>query len=118
MRSFADWNDRKARGWTGFKLNQLQEIATQFDLVHGQVRVQNYEIHHYLFTCQELFLFGTVKLYSGLDNTQLSDCIFCGCSRQWSTGFKWFLNYVDDRYRHVVSMGGLTREVHNFPRYA
>ncbi len=118
FRTFVEWNDRLARGWTGFVVDELIEIAEHFDLVRGNQQVQNAAGNYYNFTCVELFLFGMVKIYSGMNNQQLCDCIFGGSARRWSDGFKWFLMYIDKRYRRVISFAGLCDEVCNFPRYA
>ena len=53
-----------------------------------------------------------------MDNEQLVDCLFGGCPRRWSNAYKWFLNYLSERYESILNMPGLEREKDNFPRYA
>ena len=118
-RTFEEWSDRVARGFTGYVVNELIQIARYFDLaIGGDIRVEVTPGHNYVFGRQEIFLFSFVKIYSGMDNCQLADLIFGGNPHRWTYGFKWFLWYVDERYIHVISFSGLAGEVDNFPRYA
>ena len=118
LRSFDDWDDRRARGWTGFLVRDLRRIARMFDMDNGTVRIQNHGTHHYVFERQELFLYASVKAYSGLDNEQLVDCIFGGDGRRWSSGMKWYTKYLDRRYRNILNLVGLDRVKHEIPNFA
>ena len=117
MRTWAEWDERKARAWTGFSIPQLREISSLFALNVGDVRVPH-QNRHYVFSKLEIFLFGSCKLYSGMDNQQLCDCLFGGSPRRWSNAYKWFLEYIDSRYSDTLDFVGLRHEVDNFPIFA
>jgi len=112
-RTIDEFVGRAALAWTGFTQDQLREIAGHFNMLDGDISLQGY-----IFTREEIVLFTTVKIKNGANNQQLCDMLFGGCARRWSPAIKWFVKYLDVRYKHILSVVGLDREKENFPRFA
>lgn len=116
-RSIADWNDYECRHRTRFEKNDLIEIFARFN-IQNDLRISAGGGTTYQFTGEEVFLFGLTKMATGLDNVNLCLHIFGGPPNRWSRAFKWFVIYVTDRYRNLISIQGLERVVDRFPSFA
>ena len=104
---------------TNFTKKQLWRIYRCFKFGNQRIPVRCSEGHSYWFEPQYIFLFGLVKMSSGLDNLMLCHLFFGGSPRRMSNAFKWFLTTLYNCYYDtVLSYQGLTHEVHNFPYYA
>ena len=53
-----------------------------------------------------------------MDNQRLCDLCFGGCSRRWSAAIKWYVKFLEVRYRDILNVVGLDREKENIPRFA
>ena len=107
-----EFDDGSARSWTGWDNGQLRQIAEQFNM-QGTIKLRGYN-----FTREEIFLFCSAKIYSGMNNLKLCNCLFGGCPKRWTYAVKWYVSFIERRYRHILNVVGLHREVGNFPRFA
>ena len=118
-RTIDDFTDYQALHYTNFSKKQLKRIYRCFNFGNEPVRIHCSQNHYYSFQPQYLFLFGMVKISTGLDNLSLCDLLFGGSPRRMSNAFKTFCVHLYDRYYDpIVSYKGLEREVHNLPYYA
>ena len=118
-RTIASLSDYDALHMTNFTKKQLLRIYCCFDFGYLRIDIHCSQGHSYWFEPQYIFLFGLVKMSSGLDNIMLCRLFFGGSPRRMSNAFKWFLITLHDRYYDtVLSYQGLSREVTNFPYYA
>ena len=112
-------SDYESLHWTNYTKPQLRRIYRCFNFGHDPIRIHCSEGHYYRFDPEYIFLFGLVKISSGMDNLALCALYFGGSPRRMSNGFKWFCITIYDRYyTTVIGYGGLIREVHNLPYYA
>mgnify|MGYP001232013446 CR=1 FL=1 len=108
-RSINDFDDRTAMGWLGWNVYQFLLIARQFNMDKGTISL----LQRYLFSKEEFFLFVSTKINTGMDNQRLCDLCFGGCSRRWSAAIKWYVKYLEVRYRDILNVVGLDREKEN-----
>lgn len=125
MRTSAEWDEKKARAWTGFSIPQLhvREISSLFalDVPVGDVRVPHQNTY-FVFSKLEIFLFASsCKLYSGSVWTISNFAIvyLVGIHpRRWTNAYKWYLENIDRRYSDTLDFVGLRHELHNFPTFS
>lgn len=125
MRTWAEWDEKKARAWTGFSIPQLhvREISSLFalDVPVGDVRVPHQNTY-FVFSKLEIFLFASsCKLYSASVWTISNFAIvyLVGIHpRRWTNAYKWYLENIDRRYSDTLDFVGLRHELHNFPTFA
>ena len=118
-RTIDSFTEYEALTFTNFRKVELRRIFDCFGFGYGNIRVSCYENDDYLFHGQELFLFGLVKMATGLDTSKLCHLFFGGAPRRWSSGYKWFLTTLYEKYYpRVLGMEGLVRETSNFGYYA
>ena len=120
-RSIAAMSDYDARRYTRFSKEELARILFMFHLGGGDIRIRCSRTQNwcYLFTREEVFLYGMAKLATGDYADKLCMDIFGGSPRRWSGAYKWFLFFIYDRYyQPILSMNGLLRFRDRFPMYA
>ena len=114
-------SDYVARRYTRFSKEELVQILFLFQLGGGDIRIRCSRTQNrcYLFTREEVFLYGMNKLATGDYTDKLCMDVFGGSPRRWSGAYKWFLFFVYDRYYHpILSMNGLLCFRDRFPEYA
>ena len=125
-----DLTDPQSHKMTHFYHGQLVRLYNLFDLDGflnsiGEAMVPIYTGHsnargipcRYLIDPQELFLFTLTKLAKGRTNISIIDEYFGGDYARWSHGYRWMLQYIDDRYEDILGHQGLARFVKDFPRF-
>ena len=123
-------DDRTAHRMTGFTVSQLRRLYDKFGvhdfcLVNGDVVLRVHTGHYapngtpkcYIFNPEELFLFALTKIRTGKTNLQLVDEFFGGSVYRWSSGYRWIIYYLDDRYKNVVGLQGILRFLPQFPAF-
>ena len=85
--------------------------------IDGFIRVSNKNGQFHLFHSEEIFLFMMAKYRLGFKNKHTWDLIFGGWPSQWSHSWPWILCFLDDKYEDIIGHQGLTRFVHQFPRF-
>ena len=89
-RTIASLTDFEALTFLNFSRAQLFRVYECFGWGDQVVRVTCHETCDYMFTAEEMFVFGVCKLCTGFDNTQLCHHFFGGSPRRWSSEYKWF----------------------------
>ena len=118
-RCINSFTEYEALTFTNFRKVELRRIFVYFDFGYGNICVRCFDNDDYLFNGEELFLFGLVKMATGLDTSKLCHLFFGGAPRRWSSGYKWFLNTLYEKYYpRVFGMEELVRETLNFSYYA
>ena len=122
-------DDAHARMTTNFTKHELKVILDKFELplsYDGYVRVLYYTDNdtgtrkYYKFDPEELMLYSLIKVKEGDSHLKMAKSTFGGSDggRRWSYGYKFFLEHVTNRYRHLIGVEGLKRWIPHFPRFA
>lgn len=124
-----DLTDPEAHKMTHFYHGQLIRLYRSFNLdgylisigetmvpIYTGAIVDNTPCR-YLIDPEELFLFTLTKVATGRTNQSIIDEYFGGDYARWSHGYRWMLQYLDDRYEDVLGHQGLSRFVRDFPRF-
>ena len=120
-RSINELSDYNARRYTRFLKDELHRIYRLFNIGNDLIRIPcaRTQNNHYLFTGEEIFLFGMAKLATGDYTDRLCCDLFGGSPRRWCGAYKWFLYHLYYRYHEsVLGMNGLLRVMHRLPLYA
>jgi len=119
-------DDMSAVKMTGFNVSQLRRLYNHFGLrefvqAHNEtvLRIVTGHWSNGLEKCyrihpEELFLFSLTKCKTGMTNERIIDMFFGGDYAQWSHSFRWFILYLDLRYRNIVGHAGLLRFLPQF----
>jgi hypothetical protein len=119
-------DDMSAVKMTGFNVSQLRRLYHHFGLrefvqAHNEtvLRIGTGHWSNGLEKCyrihpEELFLFSLTKCKTGMTNERIIDMFFGGDYARWSHGFRWFMLYLDLRYRNIVGHAGLLRFLPQF----
>ena len=112
-------NDDEARNYTAFTKAELYRLLRLFNLPR-QINVNmRPDGRTDVFHREELLIFTLMKMRTGSTNALLIDSIVGGRSEtRWGYGYKWMVQYLDDRYSNVIGMNGVQRWVPHFPRFA
>ena len=120
---FNSWSNQECYENTNFTKQQLRRIYDCFGLAtlaaqqNGYIRVQNFGNAYHLFHPEELFLFMMTRCKTGYTNKHLSEYYFGGHQSRWSYGYRWILEYLDERYANILGHQGLSRFVNRFPQF-
>ena len=101
-RTIASLSDYDALHYTNYTKNQLFRIYRCFNFGHHPIRLHCSQGNYYRFDPQYIFLFGLVKMSTGLDNIKLCDLVFGGSPRRMSNAFKYYCLWLKDRYYDTV----------------
>ena len=104
------WSDQETYENTGFRKNQLRKVYELFGLEDvanqepyvGSILVSKGN-RNYHFYPEELFMFLMVKCRTGHNNKHLCAYYFGGHASRWTSGFRWIVRYVDQRYQRTLS---------------
>lgn len=122
-------DDMTARKMTRFNIAQLWRLYDSFGLrqycaLYGETNVRIGTGHQrhgsdccYLYDPEELFLFALTKIATGLTDESIIDNWFGGDYARWGLGYRWFIFYLDERYKDIVGHQGLQRYVSEFWDY-
>ena len=84
--------DYEALTFLNFGKYELVCIYDCFGFNHQQY-VTCHDVKCYLFSDEELFIFGLMKLLMGLDNFKLCHLVFGGSPRRWSCRYRFFFPF-------------------------
>ena len=119
-RRIADFvDDTDAQDETGFRIEFLHEMNWLFGLpVLVRVDRGRLDGKFYTFHREELLIYALMRMTSGEAGTKL--CKRCGhkCDSRVGKGFKWFLEYLDTRYDHLIGWNGMLVWRDRFPEFA
>jgi hypothetical protein len=119
-------DDMTAIKMTAFNVSQLRRLYCHFglrefvlahletDLLIGTGHWLNGRENCYRVDPEECFLFALTKCKTGMTNEKIVDMFFGGDYNRWSYGYRWFMLYLDHRYRSIVGHVGLLRFLPQF----
>jgi hypothetical protein len=73
---------------------------------------------NYTFHREELYLYMLIKLKDGETHVAMADKTTHGDSRRWSPGYKFIVDYLDERYFDLIGPGGMEIWANHFPEFA
>ena len=71
----------------------------------------------YVIDPEELFLFTLTKVKTGKTNEQVCDDYFGGDYTHWEIGYRWFILYLDKRYKDIIGLQGMLRFLPDVQRF-
>ena len=122
-------SDQEALKWTNFNIHQLTRLYEQFGLREycetrniEHIRVSTGHFHKgsecfYNHNPEELFLYSMARLASGLTQEHIIDNFIGGHYSRWSSGYRWFILYLNERYENILDNQGIMRFLPDFPRF-
>ena len=126
-----DLSDMEAHKMTHFYQNELKciyqcfgmenYVLTHGDGIHICVSTAS-DAHpgrknHYKFDPEEIFLYTLSRIATGLPSTTIIDMYFGGTYSRWGYGYRFMLDYIDQRYASILGHQGLLRFTDKFPDF-
>jgi hypothetical protein len=126
-----DISDMEAHKMTHFYRDELKRIYRCFGLedyvlMHGDgihICVSTASDAHpgrknrYKFDPEEIFLYTLSRIATGLPSTTIIDMYFGGAYSRWGYGYRFMLDYIDQRYASILGHQGLLRFTDKFPDF-
>jgi hypothetical protein len=86
-----------------FRLMRFKKLQLQLLILHWRIPDRIVTNGRCTFTGEEMLTVCLSKTATGLSWTQLCKDTFGGDPRQWSPGFKWFINHLFVTFYHKIS---------------
>jgi hypothetical protein len=119
-RRFANFrDDTNAYNNTVYHIVHMQWMLACFDLPEicrvdrGRLDGKCYTFHR-----EELLIYLLMAIANGEPHSKLSDRTGQKCDQRIGKGFKWLVLYLDDRYDHLLGLGGMLVWRQYFPLFA
>ena len=99
-RSIGELSDYVARRYTRFSKDELWRIYRLFNIGDKPIRIacSTTQDNFYMFSGEEISLFGVAKLATGDFSDKLCCDVFGGSPRRWCGTYMCFLYYIHDHY--------------------
>jgi hypothetical protein len=111
-------NNDEAKNITNFNKEELIKMIVDHSGLPVWVTVPAGGGTNYSFHREELYLYMLIKLKDGDTHVGLADKTTHGDSRRWSPGYKFIVNYLDERYFDLIGPRGMEIWANHFADFA
>jgi hypothetical protein len=74
-------------------------------------------VMYYKFDPEEIILYTLCRIATGLPSATIVDMYFGGAHSRWGYGYRFILDYIDQRYASILGHQGLLWFIEKFPDF-